>query len=95
MRSLCTIFSFFKATLGGVAKRNERAIRNYCKDGKLQTGMMVILQQMPNCQQGPAKSEQPNLVPPCSKCEQRKVMIVPVSSAWRVREQSAALWNCV
>ena len=37
--------------------------RNYCKDGQLQTGMMLIFRQMPNCQQSPAKSEQPNLVP--------------------------------
>jgi hypothetical protein len=43
--------------------RNERAIRNYCKDGKLQAGRTLIFQQMPNCQQRPAKSEEPNLVP--------------------------------
>jgi hypothetical protein len=43
--------------------RNERAIRNYCEDGKLQTGMMLISWQMPNCQQSPLESEQPNLGP--------------------------------
>ena len=42
---------------------NERAIRNYCKDGKLQTGMMLISWQMPNCQQSPPELEQPNLGP--------------------------------
>jgi hypothetical protein len=32
-------------------KRNERATRNCRKDGKLQTGMMLIFRQMPSCQQ--------------------------------------------
>src|SRR5713101_7875782 len=41
-------------------KRNERAIRNYCKDGKLQAGTMLILQHMPNCQQKSGDVEQPN-----------------------------------
>jgi hypothetical protein len=44
-----TVFSIFKVT--SESKRNERAIRNYCKDGKLQTGMMLIFRQMPSCQQ--------------------------------------------
>src|SRR6266404_1855983 len=33
-----------------LAKRNERAISNYCKDGKLQAKMMLIFRHMPNCQ---------------------------------------------
>jgi hypothetical protein len=32
-------------------KRNEWAIRKHCKDGKLQTGVMLIFQQMPIRQQ--------------------------------------------
>jgi hypothetical protein len=47
----------------GAFKRNERAIRNYCKDEKLEAGMMLIFQQKPNSQQSAAKSEQPSLVP--------------------------------
>jgi len=35
-----------------LVKRNERAIRNYCKDGRLQAGMMLILQHVLNCQHG-------------------------------------------
>jgi len=34
----------------GAFKRNERAMRNNCKDGKLQAGMMLLSRQMPNCQ---------------------------------------------
>ncbi len=40
---------------------NERAMRNYCKDGKLQAGMMLIFRHMPNCQHSPAKAQQPIL----------------------------------
>ena len=50
----------------GASKCNERAIRNCCKDGKLQTRMMLIFRQMPSCQQSPkspTRSEQLNLVP--------------------------------
>ena len=54
---------------------NERAMRNYCKDGKLPAGMMLIFRQMPNCQQSPAKSAQPNLVPRWpAKREQRQAI---------------------
>jgi hypothetical protein len=34
-----------------MSSRNERAIRNYCKDGKLEAGMTLMFRQMPNCQQ--------------------------------------------
>jgi hypothetical protein len=47
----------------GAYRRNERAIRNYRKDGKLHAVMMLIFRQKPNRQQGPAKSEEPNPAP--------------------------------
>jgi len=54
---------------------NERAMRNYCKDGKLPARMMLIFRQMPNCQQSPAKSAQPKLVPRWpAKREQRQAI---------------------
>jgi hypothetical protein len=44
-------------------KRNGRAIHNYCKDGELQAGMMLIFQQMPNCQRKSREVIQSNVVP--------------------------------
>ena len=41
--------------------RNERAISNYCKGKKLQTGMMLTFRQMPNGEQKPDEVEQSNL----------------------------------
>jgi hypothetical protein len=54
---------FYLQSHVGAFKRNERAIRNCCKDKKLQTDMTLSFRQMPNRQQNPTKSEQPNLVP--------------------------------
>ena len=44
-------FGFYLQGNVGAFKRNERTIRNYCKDGKLEAGMMLIFRQMPDCQQ--------------------------------------------
>ena len=40
-----------------LVKRNERAIRNYRKDGRLQAGTMLIFRQMPNCQECEGQTE--------------------------------------
>jgi hypothetical protein len=49
VRRLSTVFSIFKVT--SELMSNERAIRNYSKHEKIQAGMMLIFQQMPNCGQ--------------------------------------------
>jgi len=45
---------------------NERAVRNYCKGGKLPAGMMLSFRQKPNGQQSPPEviATESNLVPP-------------------------------
>jgi hypothetical protein len=41
---------FYFQAYFGLYNRNDRAIRDYRKGGKLETGMMLIFQQMPSCQ---------------------------------------------